>query len=86
MRATDDTGVFMGANTQGIIDVQLISSRDGGNWTRVGDRKPIVQIGRRGSWDGGFIRSAKSFVEDGDELRLYTPASTTLTAGAAASA
>ena len=25
----------------------------------------------RGEWDGGHIRSTQSFVEDGDELRLY---------------
>ena len=55
----------------GVIDTQLVSSRDGRNWERVGDRRPIVGIGQRGSWDGGLVGAAKSLVEDGQELRLY---------------
>ena len=70
LRSTDAMGTF-GLNTQGIMDVQLISSRDGRIWERVGDRRRILEMGRRGEWDGGFIRTAKTFVEDGDELRLY---------------
>ena len=70
LRSTDAMGT-LGLNNQGVMDVQLISSRDGQTWERVGDRRRILEMGRRGEWDGGFIRSAKSFVEDGDELRLY---------------
>ena len=70
LRATDAMGT-PGVNTQGIIDIQLVSSRDGRTWERVGDRRPIVEMGQRGEFDGGFIRAAESFVEDGDELRLY---------------
>lgn len=70
LRATNAMGT-PGVNTQGIIDTQLISSRDGKNWERIGDRSPILQIGKRGDFDGGHIRAAKSFVEDGDELRMY---------------
>ncbi len=71
LRSTDTMTGNIGLNTQGVMDVQLISSRDGRKWERVGDRKRILEMGRRGEWDGGFIRSAKSFVENGDELRLY---------------
>lgn len=70
LRSTDAMGT-LGQNAQGVMDVQLISSRDGRNWERVGDRRSVLEIGRRGEWDGGHIRSVKSFVEDGDELRLY---------------
>ena len=70
LRTTNATGT-LGLNAHGIIDIQLISSRDGRTWERVGDRSRILEMGRRGEWDGGFIRSAQSFVEDGDELRLY---------------
>jgi len=70
LRTTDAMGT-LGMNNQGVVDVQLISSRDGQTWERVGDRSRILEMGRRGEWDGGFIRSAKTFVEDGDELRLY---------------
>ena len=70
MRTTDATGTF-GLNNQGVVDVQLISSRDGRTWERVGDRSSILESGRRGDWDGGFIRTATTFVEDGDDLRLY---------------
>jgi hypothetical protein len=70
LRTTDAMGT-PGVNAQGIMDVQLISSRDGRTWERVGDRRRILEMGRRGEWDGGHIRSTQSFVEDGDELRLY---------------
>ena len=70
LRSTDAMGTF-GLNTQGVMDVQLICSRDGRAWERVGDRGRVLEMGKRGEWDGGFIRSAKTFVEDGDELRLY---------------
>ena len=71
LRSTDAMMGTTGLNAQGVLDVQLISSRDGRRWERVGDRRRILEMGKRGEWDGGHIRSAKSFVEDGDELRLY---------------
>ncbi len=30
-----------------------------------------MEVGPRGAWDGGFIRSAKALVADGQKLRLY---------------
>ena len=71
LRSTDAMMGTVGLNAQGVLDVQLISSRDGRRWERVGDRQRILEMGQRGEWDGGHIRSAKSFVEHGDELRLY---------------
>ncbi len=71
LRATDATGNIAGLNTQGVIDVQLISSRDGRHWERVGDRTPVLELGQRGAFDGGFIRAAKSLVDDGGTLRFY---------------
>ena len=70
LRTTDAMGTF-GLNNQGVMDVQLISSRDGRTWERVGDRRRILEMGRRREWDGGFMRTATTFVEVGDELRLY---------------
>ncbi len=66
-RCTDPRGI----NMAGVIDTQLVSSRDGRHWERVGDRRPVLEMGPKGAWDGGFVRSATALVESGDELRLY---------------
>ncbi len=66
-RCTDPRGISMA----GVIDTQLISSRDGRHWERAGDRTPVLEKGPKGDWDGGFVRAATSLVQHGQELRLY---------------
>lgn len=56
---------------EGTIDIQLVSSRDGRHWQRVGDRRAIIERGEEGDWDWGIVRTGNSFVLDGDEIRAY---------------
>lgn len=55
------------------LDQQLISSRDGREWTRVGDRTPVLPVGRRNiDWDFGFNSpSTAAPARVGDELWIY---------------
>jgi len=55
------------------LDLQLISSRDGRRWNRVGDRAPFLPVGRRDiDWDFGFHSpSSGPPVRVGDELWFY---------------
>ena len=58
-------------NPDGTMDVQLVSSRDGRHWNRVGDRRTILGRGTSGEWDWGFVRIGNSLVPDGDVIRAY---------------
>jgi hypothetical protein len=55
------------------LDQQLISSRDGTHWERVGDRTPFLPVGRRNiDWDFGFNSpSTAAPARVGDELWIY---------------
>jgi hypothetical protein len=55
------------------LDIQLISSRDGRRWERVGDRTPVIPAGRMNiDWDFGFQSAASGApVRVGDELWIY---------------
>jgi len=55
------------------LDLQLISSRDGRSWSRVGNRDPFLPVGRRDvDWDFGFHSpSSGPPVRVGDELWFY---------------
>ncbi|MFB3829078.1 MAG: hypothetical protein ACE15B_20090 [Bryobacteraceae bacterium] len=55
------------------LDIQLISSRNGRDWQRVGDRSPIIPVGRRDiDWDFGFNSpSSGPPIRVGDELWFY---------------
>ena len=55
------------------LDIELISSRDGRRWERVGDRTPFIPVGRRDiDWDFGFHSpSSGPPVRVGDELWFY---------------
>jgi hypothetical protein len=55
----------------GVIDLQLCSSRDGRHWSRVGDRSPIVRRGGDQEWDWGIVESGNSLIINGDEVWLY---------------
>lgn len=55
----------------GEIDVQLTCSRDGRRWTRVGDRRAIVERGEQGAWDSGMVLTGNAVVVDGNEVRVY---------------
>jgi hypothetical protein len=65
-RCTDGT-----VSTDGYMDVQLVTSRDGRTWERTGDRTPIIGLGGDDDWDCGMVYTGNSFIEDGDDLRVY---------------
>jgi hypothetical protein len=66
------------ANDNGPMDVQLVYSRDGRTWHRLEDRRPVIGVGAKGSFDGGMIMGTAcgAFVH-GDELIAYYTASNT---------
>jgi len=69
--------------TDGPIDVQLATSRDGENWVRTTPRIPVIALGRPGAFDAGAILGvASTSVDAGDETWLYYTALTTTHGGA----
>jgi len=57
--------------TDGTIDTQLASSRDGIRWNRVGGRAVWLPLGEQNSWEGGMMRSVERIIRRGDELYIY---------------
>lgn len=70
-------GRVIGGGLDGEMDVQLVSSRDGKIWHRVGDRRPILERGDESDdaiasgWDSGYVWMGNSLVEDGDRVVAY---------------
>jgi hypothetical protein len=77
-------GRVAGGGLDGEMDVQLVSSRDGKIWHRVGDRRPILERGGASNdesvesdestdslWDSGCVWMGNSLVEDGDRVVAY---------------
>lgn len=67
------------ANDDGPMDVQLVYSRDGRTWHRCEDRRPVIGIGPKGSFDGGMIMGTANgaFVHDDKLIVYYTASNTT---------
>jgi hypothetical protein len=64
--------VFLALPDASVLDVQLAVSRDGMNFTRVGDRSPFIPLGPVGSWDRyNHSLANNSPILAGDELRIY---------------
>jgi len=55
----------------GKIDTQLISSRDGINWQRLGNRATWLELGEPGSWESGMVRATEGIITRGDKLYIY---------------
>tara|TARA_Y100000588_G_scaffold238832_1_gene252554 strand:+ start:17930 stop:19306 length:1377 start_codon:yes stop_codon:yes gene_type:complete len=65
-------GRHAGDGFDGEMDVQLVSSRDGETWHRVGDRCPIIERGSDDAlWDSGLVWMGNSLVQDGDRVVAY---------------
>ncbi len=60
-----------GQGLDAVMDIQLVCSRDGTNWERVGDRRTILERGEEGSWDSGLVWLGNSLVTEGDRLVAY---------------
>ena len=57
--------------SDGTIDVQIVSSRDGRHWDRVGDRRSLLELGAPGEWDSATIETGNALLAIGDEVRVY---------------
>jgi len=66
-------------NDDGPIDVQLAYSRDGRTWHRLEDRRPVIPVGPKGSFDSGMIQMTANgaFMHDDEFIVYYTAANTT---------
>lgn len=54
------------------IDMQLVSSRDGRNWWRAGNREVFIPVGEPGTWDAGMVGYiANPPIEVDEELWFY---------------
>lgn len=61
----------------GIIDVQLVHSRDGRHWHRCSDRSPVIALGPHAYDAGSIFGLCNSPVVVGDEMWMYYTAATT---------
>jgi len=53
------------------IYTELVTSRDGVNFTRLPNRPRLIPLGEEGQWDDGMIFVSPQWVEHGDEWWLY---------------
>lgn len=61
----------------GIIDIQLVHSRDGRHWHRCSDRNPVIPLGPHAYDAGSIFGLANAPVIVGDEMWIYYTAVTT---------
>lgn len=61
----------------GIIDVQLVTSRDGRHWDRCSDRSPVIPLGPHAYDAGSIFGLCNAPVIVGDEMWMYYTAVTT---------
>ncbi|OYW31527.1 MAG: hypothetical protein B7Z47_00830 [Chthoniobacter sp. 12-60-6] len=61
----------------GIIDVQLVTSRDGLHWHRCSDRSPVIPLGPHAYDAGSIFGLCNAPVFVGDEMWMYYTAVTT---------
>ena len=71
--------------SDGTIDVQIVASRDGRHWNRVGNRRPILELGVSDTWDCATVETGNSLVVTDDEVRLYYTGTNRLHGGYTAS-
>jgi len=57
--------------TDGKIDTELASSRDGIHWNRVGDRQTFLPVSPEGTWGDGMVRPAANYIRRGEEIWIY---------------
>ncbi len=64
--------IFHNRADAGYLDIQLAVSRDGVDFTRVGDRSAFIPLGGVGEWDRFNTSVANNpLLVDGDEIRFY---------------
>ncbi len=63
-----------GGNDDGIINAQLVYSRDAnpyGFWRRTSERRDFIPCGNEGDFDAGMVLPASTVIEVGDEIWFY---------------
>ena len=70
LRSYKDSGRSTGHVGDQTINVQLVASRDGINWTRVANDATFMPIGASGTWDDGMILPYQPFEKDG-KIQIY---------------
>ena len=74
-------GIYLGMidvwNPVQLMDQKLIMSRDGTNFVHVFDDRYVIERGRPGSWDSGWVSPANVPIEVGDEIWYYYSGSAT---------
>ncbi len=78
----DEVNGVKRSNT-GIIDVQLVHSRDGRHWHRCSDRSPVIPLGPHPYDAGSIFGLCNTPVIVGDEMWMYYTAVTTPHGGVA---
>lgn len=59
-------------HNDGPIFVEMVTSRDGVNWSRQDEpRTPVLPTGPKGTWDCGMIFTPNHPLVEGDKIRLY---------------
>ena len=59
-------------NNDGPIFIEMVTSRDGVNWTRQDEpRTPVLPTGPKGAWDCGMIFTPNHPLVEGDKIRLF---------------
>ena len=56
---------------KGLMDTQLVASRDGIDWLRLGHRQPFIPRGERGSFDMGMVGPNSGMAERDGKLWFY---------------
>ncbi|MCG3771006.1 MAG: hypothetical protein JW384_02186 [Nitrosomonadaceae bacterium] len=58
-------------NQHGIMEIQLVHSRDLVHWDRLGDRQPWIARGEQGSMDDSIVHYSSIPVQIGDQMFVY---------------
>ena len=60
-----------------LMPQQLIASRDGVNFVHVFDGEPVIELGKQGEWDAGWVSPVNVPLDIGDETWFYYSGSAT---------
>ena len=60
-----------------LMPQQLIASRDGVNFVHVFDGEPVIELGKQGEWDAGWVSPVNVPLEIGNETWFYYSGSAT---------
>jgi len=71
LRSYKDTGIAAGNQGDQTIDVQLATSRDGVNWTRVADKATFMPVGAPDTWDDGMVFPYNPIIGKNGDIEIF---------------